>query len=114
MRRRQQYSPILCVIPFSNCVYHNLTKGTKIIPSSTYNTEIPERFQSKALRMIVDAPRYVPNTVIRRDLQTSTVTEEIRRYSSRYSTRLNAHPNGLAVNLIVLPRQQAIAKTPAK
>jgi hypothetical protein len=34
--------------------------------------------QSKALRMIVDAPWYVPNTVIRRDLQTPTVKEENR------------------------------------
>jgi hypothetical protein len=50
--------------------------------ASTSNTEILERFQSKALRMIVDAPWYVPNTVIRRDLQTPTVKEEIRRYSS--------------------------------
>jgi hypothetical protein len=30
--------------------------------------EILEPFQSKALYMIVDAHRYVPNTVIRRDL----------------------------------------------
>jgi hypothetical protein len=28
--------------------------------------KILERFQSKALRMIVDAPWYVPNTVIRK------------------------------------------------
>jgi hypothetical protein len=35
----------------------------------TSSIEILERFQSKALRMIVDAPWYVPNTVIRRDLQ---------------------------------------------
>jgi hypothetical protein len=35
--------------------------------------------------MIVDAPWYVPNTVIRRDLQTPTVKEEILRYSSQYS-----------------------------
>jgi hypothetical protein len=41
--------------------------------ASTSNIEILERFQSKALRMIVDAPWYVPNTVIRRDLQTPTV-----------------------------------------
>jgi hypothetical protein len=47
--------------------------------ASTSNIEILERFQSKALRMIVDAPWYVPNTVIRSDLQTSTVKEEIRR-----------------------------------
>jgi hypothetical protein len=37
--------------------------------ASTSNIEFLERFQSKALRMIVDAPWYVPNTVIRRDLK---------------------------------------------
>jgi hypothetical protein len=36
---------------------------------STSNTEILERFQSKALRMIVDAPWYVPNTVIPKQQQ---------------------------------------------
>jgi hypothetical protein len=41
--------------------------------ASTSNIEILARFQSKALRMIVDAPWYVLNTVIRRDLQTPTV-----------------------------------------
>jgi hypothetical protein len=65
--------------------------------------EILERFQSKALRMIVDAAWYVPNTVNRRDLQIPTVKEEIRRYSSQYSARLCAHPNELIVNLIQLP-----------
>jgi hypothetical protein len=59
-----------------------------------FQHEILERFQSKALRVILDAPRYEPNTVIRRDLQTPTVKEEIRRYSSQYSARLSAHPNG--------------------
>jgi hypothetical protein len=53
--------------------------------------------------MIVDTPYYVPNMVIRRDLQTPTVREEISRYSSQYSARLNAHPNDLTVNLIELP-----------
>jgi hypothetical protein len=41
--------------------------------ASTSNIEILERFQSKALIMIVDSPWYVPNTVIRRDLQIPTV-----------------------------------------
>jgi hypothetical protein len=53
--------------------------------------------------MIVDAPWYVPNMVIPRDLQTATVKEEIRRYSSQYSARLSAHPNGLVVNLMEQP-----------
>jgi hypothetical protein len=47
--------------------------------ASTSSIEILERFQSNALRMIVDPPWYVPNTVIRRDLQTPTVKEEICR-----------------------------------
>jgi hypothetical protein len=67
------------------------------------STEILEQFQSKALRMVVDAPRYVPNTVTRRDPRTPTVKEEISRYSSQYSARLSAHPNDLVVNLIELP-----------
>jgi hypothetical protein len=45
--------------------------------ASTSNIDILECFQSKALRMIVDAPWYVPNMVIRRDLQIPTVKEEI-------------------------------------
>jgi hypothetical protein len=36
------------------------------------------------MHVIVDAPWYVPHTVIRRDLRIPTVKEEIRRYSSQY------------------------------
>jgi hypothetical protein len=57
----------------------------------------------ESLRMIVDAPWYVPNTVIRRDLQTPTVKEEIRRYSSQYSARFSVHPNAPVVNLMAQP-----------
>jgi len=35
--------------------------------ASNSNIDILERFQSKVLRIITDAPWYVPNTVIRRD-----------------------------------------------
>jgi hypothetical protein len=73
--------------------------------TSTSNIEIPEHFQSKALHMIVDAPCYVPNTVIWRKLQIPTVKEEINRYSSHYNA--NSKPHGAT-------RQQAIVKTPAK
>jgi hypothetical protein len=53
--------------------------------------------------MVADSPWYVPNTVIRRDLQIPAVKEEIRRYSSQYSARLSAHTSDLMVNLIELP-----------
>jgi hypothetical protein len=71
--------------------------------ASAPNKEILEHFRSKALRMIVGASCYVPNTVIGRDLQMPTVKEEIRRYSSQYSARLSSHPNDLVVNLVELP-----------
>jgi hypothetical protein len=80
----------------------NLTVN-KHISYFTSNIEILERFQPKALCMIVDAPWYVPNTVIRRDLQTPTVKAEIRRYSSQYSAHLSVRQNGLAVNFMELP-----------
>jgi hypothetical protein len=53
--------------------------------------------------MIVDAPWHVPNTVMQRDLHTPIVKEEIRHYSSQYSTHLSAHPKDLTVNLMELP-----------
>jgi len=43
--------------------------------ASNSNLEILERFQSKVLRTITDAPRYVPNTIIKRGLQTPTVKQ---------------------------------------
>lgn len=64
------------------------------------NIEILQRFQSKVLRCILDAPWYVPNTVIHSDLKINFVKEEIRNYSVKYNERLSAHPNRLAVNLL--------------
>jgi hypothetical protein len=78
--------------------------------ASTSNIDILERSQSKALRTIVDTPRYVPNTVIRRDLQIPTVKEEICRYSSQYSACLSAHPNNLIVNLTELPDDRQLRR----
>jgi hypothetical protein len=57
-----------------------------------------------------DAPRYVPNTVIPRDLQTATVKEEIRRYSSQYSPCLSAHTNDLTANLMELPDNRRLRR----
>jgi hypothetical protein len=62
-----------------------------------------ECFQSKALRMSVDASWYVPDTVIWGDLQVPAVKEEICRYSSQYSSGLSAHLNELTVHLMELP-----------
>jgi hypothetical protein len=66
--------------------------------ASISNIEILELSKSKALRMILDAPWYVPNTVIRRTVQPPTVKK--KSAATALSARLSAHPNGLVVNLM--------------
>jgi hypothetical protein len=78
--------------------------------ASTSNIEILERFQSKVLRTIVDAPWYVPNVVIRKDLQTLTVKKEIRHSSSQYSSRFSVHPNDTVVNLKARPDNRRLRR----
>jgi carbonic anhydrase len=78
--------------------------------TSTSNIEILERFQSKALRMITDAPWYVPNAIIRADLRIPTVKYEISRYSCLYSKRLGVHPNELISSLKEPPETRRLHK----
>jgi hypothetical protein len=65
------------------------------------NIDILEIFQSEVLRIITDAPWYVPNKVIRRDLRVLPVRQEVRNYSITYRHRLDNHPNRLAKSQII-------------
>lgn len=67
--------------------------------ASISNIEILERYQSKTLRTIVNAPYYVKNSTIRNDLQICSVKKEVNRLSSKYFNRLGCHPNILANDL---------------
>jgi hypothetical protein len=78
--------------------------------ASTSNIEILERFQYKALCTIVDAPWYVPNTVIGRDLQTLTVKEEISHYSSQYCARRSVHLNDPVVKFMAQPGNRRLRR----
>jgi hypothetical protein len=78
----------------------NWTYGVELCGSaSNSNIEILERFQSKVLRIITDAPRYVPNAVIKRDLEVLSVRQEVGNCSVTYRQRLDDHPNRLAKSL---------------
>ena len=68
--------------------------------ASTSNIEIIQRFQSKTLRSIVDAPWFVSNNSIHRDLKVPTVREEIMRLWRTHISNLEKHPNHLAINLL--------------
>ena len=64
------------------------------------NMGIIQRFQSKTLRLMLDAPWYVTNAAIYRDLEMETVKKEIERFSENYEERLGTHPNKLATDLL--------------
>jgi hypothetical protein len=74
------------------------------------NIDILEPFQSKVLRLIVDAPWYVWNSVIRNDLQIPTVKEEISRFSSHYNVRISVHLNELIASLTEPPIQRRLRR----
>ncbi|PNF22850.1 hypothetical protein B7P43_G16778 [Cryptotermes secundus] len=67
--------------------------------ASNSNIEILQRFQNMALRVLVNAPWYVPNFVLHKDLGIPTVREEITLSSKKYQARLRKHPNSLATHL---------------
>jgi len=80
------------------------TKGIQLWgTASNSNTDILERFQSKVLRIITDAPWYVPNAVTKHDLQVPSVRQEVRTFSVTYHARLEDHPNDLATSLLQQP-----------
>lgn len=68
--------------------------------ASVSNIDIIQRFQSKVIRSIADAPYYVPNEVLHRDLQINTIKDEIMKSSARYQLRLSNHPNRLATEIM--------------
>jgi uncharacterized Fe-S radical SAM superfamily protein PflX len=63
-------------------------------------TAIIQRYQNKLLRNIVDAPWYVRNADLHRDLKMEMVTTEIRRFARRHEERLLHHDNVEAIQLL--------------
>ena len=55
-----------------------------------------ETIQAKVLSTIVNAPWYIRNEDIRRDLEIPTVKEAISSNAERYKVRIATHPNRLA------------------
>jgi hypothetical protein len=64
------------------------------------NIETLQRFQNKALRTFVNAPWYIPNSLLRTDLQMPTVRDEIMKFSTNYRAKLFTHPNELTSILL--------------
>jgi hypothetical protein len=67
--------------------------------TSKSNIAIIQRFQSKLLTVIVNAPRYITNAMIHSDLGIPTVQDVIHGRSNKHRAKLQSHPNPLLQSL---------------
>lgn len=68
--------------------------------ASNSNIEILQRFQSKTLRAIANAPWYISNATLHNDLRIATVRNTAKNHSISYEARIEQHPNQLATQLL--------------
>lgn len=64
-----------------------LTASSCGVPARNCNLVTLQWLQNKSLRVITDASWYVPERVVKRDLQIASVWEEIQRHSANYISR---------------------------
>ena len=64
------------------------------------NIDIIQRFQNKVLRNIVNAPWYIRNSDLHRDLQMEDVKSEITHFARSHEQRLHYHVNIEAIQLL--------------
>ena len=76
-------------------VYKVILKPVWGVAAQT-NIDVIQRFQSKVLRIITNASKYISNNRIHTDLGVPTVKDEVSRFSSNYRHRLDNHSNPLA------------------
>jgi hypothetical protein len=68
--------------------------------ASNSNIEILQRYQNKALRATVNAPRYISNKVLHTAFKVPTIREEITEFSVKYRDKITKHPKELASTLL--------------
>ena len=77
------------------------TYGIQLWGCAAQNTiAVIQRFQNKVLRDIVNAPWYVRNVDLHRDLNVEMVTAAIRRFARKHEERLHQHVNAEAIQLL--------------
>ena len=74
--------------------------------TSKNNIEIIQRFQNKVLRTIVNAPWYIRNKDLHRDLNVAMVQDEICRFAQQHAKRLSIHANDEVAKLIQIQNSQ--------
>ena len=76
--------------------------------AASSNIDIIQRFQSKMLRLIANAPWYMSNIRLHKELNIPSIRETIMEYTQNYKNRITNHPNTLAkrlMNVVKKPRR---------
>jgi hypothetical protein len=68
--------------------------------ASNSSTAILQRCQSKILRSMADAPRYVSNSTLHNDLGIPFIKDVLQERSTKHHDRLEVHPNTLLQPLL--------------
>ena len=74
------------------------------------NVNIIQRFQSKFLRTITNAPRYISNKSLQDDLQIQYVSEIINKKASKHFQKLALHPNQSVTSLCLYPEARILKR----
>ena len=64
------------------------------------NIHIIQRFQNKVLWNTVDAPCYIRNSDLHRDLEVDIVSSKIQRFAQKHEERLHHHENVEAIQFL--------------
>jgi hypothetical protein len=73
--------------------------------ASNSNVEMLQRYQNKVLRTMVNSPWYIPYELLHTDLQISTVTDEITKFSTKYRLLLDLVKTKFRDKLLTHPNQ---------
>lgn len=76
------------------------------------NVEIIQRFQSKILRTMVDAPWFVTIETLHRDLGIPIVRNEINKVALNHKAKTEVHPNTLVAGLMAVKNSRLKRKRP--
>jgi hypothetical protein len=78
--------------------------------ASNANIDILQRYQSKLLRIITNAPRYVTNHTRHSDLHIPYVREVFQERIVIHRTAIATHPNPLMAPLLHLPTARRLKR----
>jgi len=78
--------------------------------ASNSSIAILQRCQSKILRSMADAPRYVSNSTLRSDLGIPFIKDVLQEGSTKHHDRLEVHPNTILQPLLEMQNNRRLKR----